>query len=197
MTLRRLAEENLQPKAFEFSSSNLTIIESLINKYPMGKKASAILPVLDLAQRQNDNWLSLAAIKVVSEILEMPMVKILEVATFYTMYNLSPVGKNVLQVCTTTPCWLRGSDQIYKSCKEKLGINFGETTKDSEFTLVEVECLGACANAPVVQINDDYYEDLDKESIKKIIEKLKKNLKPTHGPQSKRVGSEPLSEKEL
>ena len=197
MTLRRLAEENLQPKAFEFSSSNLTIIESLINKYPMGKKASAILPVLDLAQRQNDNWLSLAAIKVVSEILEMPMIKILEVATFYTMYNLSPVGKHVLQVCTTTPCWLRGSDQIYKSCKEKLGINFGETTKDREFTLVEVECLGACANAPVVQINDDYYEDLDKESIKKIIEKLKKNLKPTHGPQSKRVGSEPLSEKEL
>ena len=197
MTLRRLAEENLQPKAFEFSSSNLTIIESLINKYPMGKKASAILPVLDLAQRQNDNWLSLAAIKVVSEILEMPMVKILEVVTFYTMYNLSPVGKHVLQVCTTTPCWLRGSDQIYKSCKEKLGINFGETTKDREFSLVEVECLGACANAPVVQINDDYYEDLDKESIKKIIEKLKKNLKPTHGPQSKRVGSEPLSEKEL
>ena len=197
MTLRRLAEENLQPKAFEFSSSNLTIIESLINKYPMGKKASAILPVLDLAQRQNNNWLSLAAIKVVSEILEMPMVKILEVVTFYTMYNLSPVGKHVLQVCTTTPCWLRGSDQIYKSCKEKLGINFGETTKDREFTLVEVECLGACANAPVVQINDDYYEDLDKESIKKIIEKLKKNLKPTHGPQSKRVGSEPLSEKEL
>jgi len=197
MTLRRLAEENLQPKVFEFSSSNLTIIESLINKYPMGKKASAILPVLDLAQRQNDNWLSLAAIKVVSEILEMPMVKILEVVTFYTMYNLSPVGKHVLQVCTTTPCWLRGSDQIYKSCKEKLGINFGETTKDREFTLVEVECLGACANAPVVQINDDYYEDLDKESIKKIIEKLKKNLKPTHGPQSKRVGSEPLSEKEL
>ena len=197
MTLRRFTEENLQPKAFEFSSSNLTIIESLINKYPMGKKASAILPVLDLAQRQNDNWLSLAAIKVVSEILEMPMVKILEVVTFYTMYNLSPVGKHVLQVCTTTPCWLRGSDQIYKSCKEKLGINFGETTKDREFTLVEVECLGACANAPVVQINDDYYEDLDKESIKKIIEKLKKNLKPTHGPQSKRVGSEPLSEKEL
>ena len=197
MTLRRFAEENLQPKAFEFSSSNLTIIESLINKYPMGKKASAILPVLDLAQGQNDNWLSLAAIKVVSEILEMPMVKILEVVTFYTMYNLSPVGKHVLQVCTTTPCWLRGSDQIYKSCKEKLGINFGETTKDREFTLVEVECLGACANAPVVQINDDYYEDLDKESIKKIIEKLKKNLKPTHGPQSQRVGSEPLSEKEL
>ena len=197
MTLRRLAAENLQPKDFEFSASNLTIIESLINKYPMGKKASAILPVLDLAQRQNDNWLSLAAIKVVSEILEMPMVKILEVVTFYTMYNLSPVGKHVLQVCTTTPCWLRGSDQIYKSCKEKLGINFGETTKDREFTLVEVECLGACANAPVVQINDDYYEDLDKESIKKIIEKLKKNLKPTHGPQSKRVGSEPLSEKEL
>ena len=197
MTLPRFAAENLQPKDFEFSASNLTIVESLINKYPMGKKASAILPVLDLAQRQNDNWLSLAAIKVVSEILEMPMVKILEVVTFYTMYNLSPVGKHVLQVCTTTPCWLRGSDQIYKSCKEKLGINFGETTKDREFSLVEVECLGACANAPVVQINDDYYEDLDKESIKKIIEKLKKNLKPTHGPQSKRVGSEPLSEKGL
>ncbi len=191
MTLRRLAEENLQPKAFEFSSSNLTIIESLINKYPMGKKASAILPVLDLAQRQNDNWLSLAAIKVVSEILEMPMVKILEVVTFYTMYNLSPVGKHVLQVCTTTPCWLRGSDQIYKSCKEKLGINFGETTKDREFTLVEVECLGACANAPVVQINDDYYEDLDKKKTEKIINQIQKGAKPKPGSYRGRTNSEP------
>ena len=102
----------------------------------------------------------------------MPMIKILEIVTFYTMYNLSPVGKHVLQVCTTTPCWLRGSDEIYRSCKEKLSINFGETTDDRKFTLMEVECLGACANAPVVQINDDYYEDLDKESIKKIIEKM-------------------------
>ena len=197
MTLRRPAAENLQPKAFKFSDSNLAQIEDIINKYPVGKKASAILPVLDLAQRQNDNWLSLAAIKVVSEILEMPMIKILEIVTFYTMYNLSLVGNHVLEVCTTTPCWLRGSDEIYRSCKEKLSINFGETTDDRKFTLMEVECLGACANAPVVQINDNYYEDLDKESIKKIIEKLKNNLKPKHGSQSKRVGSEPLSEKEL
>ena len=124
MTLRRPAAENLQPKAFKFSDSNLAQIEDIINKYPVGKKASAILPVLDLAQRQNDNWLSLAAIKVVSEILEMPMIKILEIVTFYTMYNLSPVGKHVLQVCTTTACWLRGSDEIYRSCKEKLSINF-------------------------------------------------------------------------
>ena len=137
----------------------------------MKKKASAILPVLDLAQRQNDNWLSLAAMKVVSEILEMPMIKILEIVTFYTMYNLSPVGKHVLQVCTTTPCWLRGSDEIYRSCKEKLGINFGETTDDLKFTLMEVECLGACANAPVVQINDNYFEDLDKEKTIKITDK--------------------------
>ena len=151
--------------------------------------------MLDLAQRQNDNWLPLAAIKIVANTLEMPMVKVLEVSTFYNMYNLSPVGKNLLQVCTTTPCWLRGSDEIYEACKEKLGIDFGGTTKDKDFTLIEVECLGACSNAPIVQINDDYYEDLDEISITSIIDKLKKNIQPQTGPQSERTGSEPLNTK--
>ena len=119
------------------------------------------------------------------------MIKVMEVATFYTMYNLYPVGKNLLQVCTTTPCWLRGSDDIVSVCKKKLGIDFDETTKDNKFTLLEVECLGACSNAPMVQINDDFYEDLDKKSITKIIEDLTNGKQPKIGPQSKRKGSEP------
>ena len=191
MNNRRLAPENLQPKVFQFSALNLKKVESVINKYPKGRKISAVLPLLDIAQRQNENWLSIAAMKVVAEILNMPFVKVLEVATFYNMFNLSPVGKHLLQVCTTTPCWLRGSDLIYKACKNKLGITYGETTKDNFFTLVEVECLGACANAPMIQINDNYYEDLDENSISEIIDKLKNGIKPKPGPQTKRVGSEP------
>ncbi len=195
MSIRRPAPDLIQPKTFKFSTINLIQIEKILKKYPHDKKSSAVLPLLDLAQRQNDNWLPLAAIKIVANTLEMPMVKVLEVSTFYNMYNLSPVGKNLLQVCTTTPCWLRGSDEIYEACKEKLGIDFGETTKDKDFTLIEVECLGACSNAPIVQINDDYYEDLDEISITSIIDKLKKNIQPQTGPQSERTGSEPLNTK--
>ena len=120
-----------------------------MSKYPKEKKASALLPLLDLAQRQHDNWIPTAAMKVVSEIINVPLIKVLEVATFYTMFNLEPVGKNLLQVCTTTPCWLRGSDEIVSVCKNKLGIDFGETSEDNIFTLLEVECLGACSNAPM------------------------------------------------
>ena len=191
MSIRRPAPENLQPENFNFTKENIKIINKIFLKYPEGKKASALLPLLDLAQRQNNNWLPKAAMSEIASMLDLPMIKVMEVATFYTMYNLYPVGKNLLQVCTTTPCWLRGSDDIVSVCKNKLGINFGETTKDNKFTLLEVECLGACSNAPMVQINDDFYEDLDKESIKNIIEDLKKDKQPKIGPQSNRKGSEP------
>ena len=193
MSVRRPAPENLQPVKFVFTKENIKLINEILLKYPEDRKVSALLPLLDLAQRQHNNWLSKAAMSEVAIILGLPMIKVLEVATFYTMYNLHPVGKNLLQVCTTTPCWLRGSDDIVSVCKRKLGINFGETTSDNKFTLLEVECLGACSNAPMVQINDDYYEDLDKEAIEKIIEDLKNGKQPKIGPQSHRKGSEPKS----
>ena len=173
----------------------MKIVDIILSKYPKEKKASALLPLLDLAQRQHANWIPTAAMKQISEILSLPLIKVLEVATFYTMFNLKPVGKNLLQVCTTTPCWLRGSDDIVSVCKNKLGIDFGETTKDNIFTLLEVECLGACSNAPMVQINDYFYEDLNKNSMIKIIEDIQKGLKPKPGPQSIRTGSEPLNNK--
>jgi len=195
MSVRRPAAEVLQPKSFSFNEKNLKIVDTILGKYPKEKKASALLPLLDLAQRQHANWIPTAAMKVVSEILSLPLIKVLEVATFYTMFNLKPVGKNLLQVCTTTPCWLRGSDDIVSVCKNKLGIDFGETTKDNIFTLLEVECLGACSNAPMVQINDYFYEDLNKNSMIKIIEDIQKGLKPKPGPQSIRTGSEPLNNK--
>jgi NADH-quinone oxidoreductase subunit E len=193
MSTRRPAPDNLQPEKFAFTKENAKAINNVLLKYPEGRKASALLPLLDLAQRQHDNWLPKAAMSEVAKILSLPMIKVLEVATFYTMYNLYPVGKNLLQICTTTPCWLRGSEDIVSICKDKLGINFGATTKDNRFTLLEVECLGACSNAPMVQINDDFYEDLTKESMKKIIEDLKNGRQPKIGPQSGRKGSEPIN----
>ena len=191
MRSRRPAPDNLQPEKFAFTKTNIKAINVVLLKYPENRKASALLPLLDLAQRQHNNWLPKAAMSEVAKILNLPMIKVMEVATFYTMYNLYPVGKNLLQVCTTTPCWLRGSDDIVSVCKKKLGIDFGETTKDNKFTLLEVECLGACSNAPMVQINDDFYEDLDKKAIIKIIEDLTNGKQPKIGPQSKRKGSEP------
>ena len=193
MSTRRPAPDNLQPEKFAFTKNNAKAINNILLKYPEGRKASALLPLLDLAQRQHDNWLPKAAMSEVAKILSLPMIKVLEVATFYTMYNLYPVGKNLLQICTTTPCWLRGSEDIVSICKDKLGINFGATTKDNRFTLLEVECLGACSNAPMIQINDDFYEDLTKESMKKIIEDLKNGKQPKIGPQSDRKGSEPIN----
>ncbi|HIG09920.1 MAG TPA: NADH-quinone oxidoreductase subunit NuoE [Alphaproteobacteria bacterium] len=193
MSTRRPAPDNLQPEKFAFTKENAKAINNILLKYPEGRKASALLALLDLAQRQHDNWLPKAAMSEVAKILSLPMIKVLEVATFYTMYNLYPVGKNLLQICTTTPCWLRGSEDIVSICKDKLGINFGATTKDNRFTLLEVECLGACSNAPMIQINDDFYEDLTKESMKKIIEDLKNGKQPKIGPQSDRKGAEPIN----
>jgi len=158
---------------FTFDKKNLTLAEGIIKKYPSEGKRSAILPLLDLAQRQNGGWLPVPAIEYVANMLDMPYMRAYEVATFYTMFNLKPVGKYHIQVCTTTPCWLRGSDSIMETCKKNLGIKDKEVTEDQRFSLIEIECLGACVNAPVVQINDDYYEDLTSEKMENIIDKLR------------------------
>lgn len=180
-----------QPESFAFTPENLAKADAIIAKYPEGRQASAVMPLLDLAQRQHDNWIPLAAIDVISEKLTMPRIRVLEVATFYTMYNLKPVGKYFLQACTTTPCWLRGSDQMMKCIKDKLGLDNHQTTDDGMFTLLEVECLGACANAPILQVNDDFYEDVDYESTAKLLDALKKGEVPPVGSLSGRNVSEP------
>jgi len=160
--------------SFVFNSDNLLLYKKIIAKYPKGKQASALLPLLDLAQRQNGGWISGAAIDYLSGILDIQPIRIYEVASFYTMFNLKPVGKYHVQVCRTTPCWLRGADKISDKCTKLLNIECGETTPDGQFSFTEVECLGACINAPVVQINDNYYENLTPESFEKIIAKLSK-----------------------
>jgi len=185
-------QENFQPDSFEFTAETMTKAEAEIAKYPDIRKASAVMPLLDLAQRQHDGWLPRAAMDYVANLLEMPPIKVYEVATFYTMYNLQPVGKHHVQVCTNLPCWLRGSDQVVGACKKQLGIGFGETTEDGEFTLTEVECLGACVNAPMVQINDDYYEDLDATSTESILTQLKLGETPKSGSQIGRTSCEPI-----
>ena len=180
-----------QPASFAFSKENKAKIKEIIAKYPSGKQQSAVMPLLDLAQRQHDNWIPRAAMEHIAEILDMPAMKVYEVATFYTMYNKQPVGKNLIQVCRTSPCWLRGSDEITEVCRRKLDIDVGETTKDGKFTLVEVECLGACANAPTVQINDNYYEDLDEKTMSAIIDDLANGKEPKIGSQKGRCCSKP------
>jgi NADH-quinone oxidoreductase subunit E len=177
--------------SFEFSTKNKKKIEEILAKYPAERKKSAVMPLLDLAQRQNNNWISQDVIFEISKILEMPEIKVYEVASFYTMYNMKPVGKYLLQFCKTTPCMLRGIDQIIKDCKAKLGIQMDETTIDGLFTLKEVECLGACVNAPIVQINDDFAEDLTSESFFKILDDLKEGRKIKIGSQIGRQCSAP------
>jgi NADH-quinone oxidoreductase E subunit len=192
MSGRHPAPEELQPASFEFTAETMAKADAIIAKYPEGRQASAVMPLLDLAQRQNENWLPRAAMDYVGGLLKMPPIRVYEVATFYTMYNLAPVGKNFVQVCTTTPCWLRGSADVVTACKQELGIELGETTEDGLFTMIEVECLGACVNAPMIQVNDDYYEDLTPESTKAILQALRNGEKPKVGPQIDRKTSEPV-----
>ena len=182
-----------QPDSFAFSDENMKTAEAIIARYPQGRQQSAVLPLLDLAQRQAGGWLPRAAVHCVADLLEMAEIRVWEVATFYTMFDLEPVGRNCINVCTTTPCWLRGSADIVAACEGALGIGLGETSADGAFTLREVECLGACVNAPMVQIGDDYYEDLTPESAVALIEALKAGEALTPGPQSARRSSEPLS----
>ena len=177
---------------FVFSEEMLDAANLEIKKYPTGRQASAVMPLLDLAQRQCNGWLPVAAMDYVADLLEMPPIKVYEVATFYTMYNLAPIGKFHVQICTNLPCWLRGSDKVANACKKQLGIQFGETTEDGAFTLSEVECLGACVNAPMIQINDDYYEDLDSTTTESILTQLSLGEKPKTGPQIARKSCEPI-----
>jgi NADH-quinone oxidoreductase E subunit len=181
-----------QPASFEFTPENLERARSHIAKYPPGRQASAVLPLLDLAQRQQGGWLPQAAMDHVAEILGMAPIRVYEVATFYTMFNLRPVGRYLLQACTTTPCWLRGSDEVLQACRKKLDIDVGDTTADGLFTLVEVECLGACVNAPILQVNDDFYEDLDGPSTEALLDALRTGEAPPPGSVSGRRGSEPV-----
>lgn len=177
---------------FEFNPENLEIAKKYIAKYPEGRQASAVLALLDLGQRQNDGWASDAVIDAVAEMLAMPRIRVVEVASFYTMINTAPVGRYLLQFCTTTPCWLRNSDEVVAAAREHLGIDFGETTADGLFTMREVECLGACVNAPIVQINDDMYEDLTGPQLVKVLDALKAGEVPPHGPQIDRQTSAPV-----
>lgn len=159
-------------KGFAFASDNLAKAKTIIAKYPAGRQASAVLPLLDMAQRQCGNWLPRTAMDYVADMLAMPRIRVYEVASFYTMFNLAPVGEHLVQVCRTPSCWLNGSDKITEACCKKLGVGLNETTPDGKFTVKEVECLGACVNAPVAQINDEYYENLTVEGMTEILDGL-------------------------
>ncbi len=177
---------------YKLVSLDTEIINNLLNKYPSGRKASAVIPLLHYVQKKCKGWLPVPEIERVAEILDMSYMRVYEIASFYTMFNLKPVGKYFLQVCKTTPCWLRGSDDVERCIKDVLKISDGETTKDGMFSLLEVECLGACVNAPILQINDDYYEDLNYSTTKELLEKFKKNKPPKSGSVINRRSSEPI-----
>jgi len=188
-----MSDEMAQPESFSFTPETEEKAQTVLARYPDGWKASAVMPLLDLAQRQNGGWLPQAAMDYVAEHLSMPPIRVYEVATFYTMYNLKPIGKHHVEVCTNLPCWLRGSDEIVGACKKFLGIEMGETTEDGMFTLSQAECLGACVNAPMMQIGDDYYEDLDAETTMAVLTELKAGKQPKTGSQSGRYTCEPAS----
>ncbi len=189
MSVRRLADE--QPKSFEFTPDNKAWAEREIGKYPPGRQASAVLALLWRAQKQNGYWLPRKAIEAVAAMLEMPNIRVLEVATFYTMFNLAPVGRHYVQVCGTTPCMLSGSDDIKAVCRERIG-EPDHVTPDGLFSWTEVECLGACCNAPMVQINEDYYEDLTRENLARLLDDLAMGRSVKTGSQIGRVSSEPV-----
>ncbi len=189
MSLRRPSKK--QPESFEFNLASLEAAKVIISKYPKNKKQSAVMALLYIAQKQNNNWIPLAAMKYIGKFLEMPYIKVYEVATFYTMYNLSPVGKHFIQVCTTTPCMIRGAYKLVEACKEKISENENELSKDQSCSWTEVECLGACVNAPMMQINNDYYEDLDKEKTLEIFDTILEGKTPKPGSYRGRVNNEP------
>ena len=189
MSLKRPAKD--QPEKFEFSSASIELANNIIRKYPEGKQKSAVMALLYIAQKQNNNWIPLAAMKYIAKFLGMPYIKVYEVATFYSMYNLSPVGKYFVQVCTTTPCMIRGANKLVEACKEKISKNESELLNDKNCSWMEVECLGACVNAPMLQINDEYFEDLDKEKTLKILDKILKDEMPKPGSYRGRISNEP------
>ena len=189
MSIKKISKT--QPELFFFSEENLKKAENEINKYPKKRKASAVLALLYLVQDQHDNWIPLAAIKYVAKLLDMPYIKIYEVATFYSMFNLSPVGKYFIQICTTTPCMIRGAKKITEVCKKHISQNQNELSDNKLCSWTEVECLGACVNAPMMQINKDYFEDLDEMKTEDIIKKLLKNEFPEPGSARNRKNNAP------
>ena len=189
MSIKKISKE--QPDNFEFNSENLSNAKKIIENYPEGKQQSAVMALLYIAQRQNNNWIPLVAMKYIAKLLHMSYIKVYEVATFYSMYNLSPVGNYFIQVCTTTPCMIRGAYKLVEACQEKISKNEKELSKDKSCSWMEVECLGACVNAPMMQINDDYFEDLDKEKTLKIIDQILNGETPKPGSYRGRTNSEP------
>ena len=189
MSLKKVSKD--QPKHFQFSENSLKAANQIVKNYPKGKQQSAVMALLYIAQRQHDNWIPLSAMKYVAKFLKMPYIKVYEVATFYSMYNLSPVGEYFIQVCTTTPCMIRGAYKLVDACKERISENENTLSKNGKCSWMEVECLGACVNAPMMQINEDYFEDLDKEKTLKILDKILKGEKPKPGSYRGRVNNEP------
>lgn len=189
MSIEKLIAEN-QPESFAFTKENEAEIKKILAKYPKDRKASAVMPLLDLAQRQHENWIPMKAIEEIANRLDMAEIRVLEVASFYTMYNLKPVGKYFLQACTTTPCMLRGSDDMMRCIKDRLSIESGQTSACGKFTLLEVECLGACVNAPILQVNDDFYEDLDYQTTGDLLDSLEADAPLPVGSVKGRQGSE-------
>ena len=189
MSLKKISKD--QPKDFVFNDKSLEDVNKAISNYPKNRQQSAVMSLLYIAQKQNDNWIPLAAMKLIAKTLNMPYIKVYEVATFYSMYNLAPVGEYFFQVCTTTPCMIRGAYKLVDVCKKKISKNESEISKDGKFSWLEVECLGACVNSPMIQINEDYFEDLDPDKLEKIIEKINNNEKPMPGSYRGRLSSEP------
>ena len=196
-----MAEPNVaafeQPASFAFDADSAAAIDRLATKYPPGKQASAVIPALYVVQNQmkrqtGSAWVPLKGMDAVAARLGMPPIRVYEVATFYFMFNTRPIGKFHLQVCTTTPCWLRGSDAVTAACREATGIEeFGETSADGMFTMTEVECVGACVNAPVLQVDDDFYEDMDAEKVKTLLDALRRGERPPVGSMAGRQKSAP------
>tara|TARA_B100001029_G_C15030793_1_gene436802 strand:+ start:811 stop:1419 length:609 start_codon:yes stop_codon:yes gene_type:complete len=189
MSLKKISKE--QPKEFEFNSETKKIAEKIIMNYPKGKQQSAVMSLLYLTQKQNNNWIPLAAMKYIAKYLNIPYIKVYEVATFYSMYNLAPVGEYFFQVCTTTPCMIRGAYKLVDVCKNKISKYQNSISDNGKCSWVEVECLGACINSPMIQINEDYYEDLDVKHLEQIIDKIAKGDKPKPGSYRGRLNSEP------
>ena len=189
MSIKKISKE--QPNKFEFNSENLEIANKIVLNYPKKRQQSAVMPLLYLAQKQNQNWIPLSAMKTIAKILDMPYIKVYEVATFYSMYNLTPVGKYYFQICTTTPCMIRGSNKIVDVCKKKISSNENTISENGMYSWSEVECLGACINAPMIQINEDYFEDLDQKKIENIIQTIDDGASPKPGSYKGRKNSEP------
>ncbi len=191
MSIKKISKN--QPNFFQFSDENLNKLKEIVKKYPEEKKASAVMPLLYLVQKQNENWIPLIAIKYLAKMLDIPYMQVYEVATFYSMYNLSPVGRYFVQICTTTPCMISGAEKMVKICKNKISYNPNELSANKNCSWTEVECLGACVNAPMMQINDDYFEDLDEEKTEEIIEMILNDKPPQPGSYKNRKTSEPES----